>query len=187
MFSGLPDQFEVKTIKQEVPCKNDPRNRFVSKNEGVSRVQLRVKRSKICSREYDAFTRAMKETKRNSDKEKEEFERIRKVNNDLHCRNASGKGRLLLTKAAALEVIGDNVEEVDTEHGNEEVKITLVQKVETKTLIVQQGGNRTKGQEIMTVFTKTGLETQDLDDSYKEEQDMVCSSQEPGRGCTQTQ
>ena len=63
----------------------------------------------------------------------------------------------MLTKASKLEIIGDNIEEYDDEHGNEKVRITLVQKVETKTYLVQQGKNRRKDQEILTVFTKHKL------------------------------
>ena len=63
----------------------------------------------------------------------------------------------MLTKASKMNIIGDNIEENDEEHGNEKVRITLVQKVETKTFLVQQGMNRRKGQEIMTVYTKKGL------------------------------
>ena len=128
----------------------------------------------------------MKEMSRNFDAENDYFQEIRMRNNELSVKNASDPGRLLLTQAAALEAIGDNVEGIDAEHGEEGVRITLVQKIETKSYIVQQGRNRVQGQEIMTVYTKTGVEIDDMKSKeFKGEfgQPKVCSNQGTGTGC----
>ena len=83
----------------------------------------------------------------------------------------------MLTKAAAINVIGDSVEDVDEENGNENVKITLVQRTETKTYVVQQGRNHRKGQEILTVFTRAELKQPDR-------RNQVFSDPEAGEGCS---
>ena len=89
MFSNIPGEFYVKKISQVVPCKTNMKKRFVSLNEGFSRVQLKQKRSETCSGEYDAYVKAVKEMNRNFDAENDEFQGIRMRNNELNVKNAS--------------------------------------------------------------------------------------------------
>ena len=57
--------------------------------------------------------------------------------------------------------IGDNVETVDEENGGEKVKITMVQRIESRLYVVHQGKNRRRGQEILTVYTREELQHED--------------------------
>ena len=67
----------------------------------------------------------------------------------------------MVTKAAAITEIGDNVEAVDEENSKERVKITMVQRLESRLYVVHQGMNRRRGQEILTVYTREELQHED--------------------------
>ena len=130
--------------------------RLKAKKEGYVRVDLKEKRSKMCKKEHSYYQKACKEVDRELEDEKDEFMKLLRENEDINVRNTQNQGRLFLVKAAALEHIGEVHEERDYEHGNEVVRATLVQKVETKTVLIEQGTNKT-GQEIMTAFSRTSL------------------------------
>ena len=111
----------------------------------------------MCKKEYNYYQKACKEVDREPEDEKDEFMKMLRENEDINVRNAQNQGRLFLVKAAALEHIGEVHKERDHEHGNEVVRATLVQKVETKTFLIEQGNNTKTGQEIMTAFSRTCL------------------------------
>ena len=50
------------------------------------------------------------------------------------------------------------METIDEEHGGERVKITMVQRIESKLYVLDQGANRTHGKEMLTVYTRDELE-----------------------------
>ena len=175
MFTGVPESFITKEVKQVVPCKHNSRKRFYGKKEGFTRAQLHEKRSGTYRREYEQFTKAMKEVDRDCDEEKRDFDYIKNKNDVINEKNASTRGRLLVSKAAAIKVIGDSVEAIDEENGKEKVKITMVRSIETRTFIVHQGRNNRQGQEILTVFTREEI-------NHKEDKPQVFSNPVAGDG-----
>ena len=90
-----------------------------------------------------------------------DFAYIKTRNDTINALNATTRGRLLVTRAAAMTEIGDCVEAVDEENGKEKVKITMVQRLESKLYVVHQGVNRRRGQEILTVYTREELQHED--------------------------
>ena len=104
-----------------------------------------------------------------------DFDYIMNRNEAINEKNASTKGRLLLSKAAAVTVIGDSVEAIDEENGRENIKLTLVRSTETRTFIVHQGKNTRPGQEILTVFSREEIK-------HKEDRPQVLSNPVAGDG-----
>ena len=72
-------------------------------------------------------------------------------------KNFHDPGRFFLLKAAEMETVGDCHEEVDLAEGEASLKATLVQKVVTKTFVVDQGKDTVRGKQIMREFSKTTL------------------------------
>ena len=64
----------------------------------------------------------------------------------------------MVTRASEMTEIGDCIEATDEENGGEKVKITMVQRIETKLYVVNQGANRKRGQEVLTVYSREELQ-----------------------------
>ena len=79
MFTELPDRFVVKEVRQVVPCKGNIRKRLCASKEGFTRVQFCEKRSKVCGKEYEQYTQAVKEMDRDFFEEEREFDYINKI------------------------------------------------------------------------------------------------------------
>ena len=137
---------------------HDPRKRFYGKKEGFTRAQLHEKRSGSNKKEHDDYLRAMREVDRDVNEEERYFNYIKATNDGINEKNASTRGRFLVSRAAAIKDIGDSVEDIDQENGKEKVKITMVGRIETRTYVVNQGQNNRKGQEILTVFTREEIQ-----------------------------
>ena len=105
--------------------------------------------------------KAMKEVNRIRGEDERDFDYAKNRNDAIIAKNASTRGRLMVTQAANMTEIGDDVETIDEENGGGKVKITMVQRVESRLYVVDQGENRTHGQEILTVYTKEELEHED--------------------------
>ena len=161
MFSGVPAHFLTRVVRQVVPCKQDMAKRFTSKKVGFTRAQLHAKKSGACTKEFDQFTRAMRVMERVKGEDERDFAYIKTRNDTINEKNASTRGRLMVTRAAAVTEIGDSVEAFDEDNNNTKVKITMVQRIESRLYVVQQGANRQRGQEILTVYSREELEHED--------------------------
>ena len=58
---------------------------------------------------------------------------------------------------AEIEVVGEGYEEKDIDEGEAKLKATLVDRMDIKTYVVDQGEDTTEGKQIMRVFTRTVL------------------------------
>ena len=175
MLTGVPENLITKEVRQVVPCMKNPRKRFFGKKVGFTRAQLHEKRSGSYKKEHEAFLKAMREVDRDLDEEERDFNYIKNKNDVINEKNASTRGRFLVSRAAAIKAIGDSVEAIDEENGKEEVKITMVGSIETRTYVVNQGRNNRPGQEILTVFSREEVQ-------HKFEEPRALSS--PVAGCS---
>ena len=127
------------------------------KREGKQRIELKKKRSGRCESEFKYYKKACEEIARNMNKELEDFKDMVERNAEMRMKNVQDPGRLFLRKAAELETVGDHHEEGDLEEGEASLRATLVQKVVTKTFLVDQGKDTMPGKQIMREFSKTTM------------------------------
>ena len=173
MFTGVPQNFITRKVKQVVPCKENDRRRYVGKKVGFSRAQLHEKRAGTYKKEHGEYIKALVKVDRDLNEEGRDFDYISAKNEGINQTNASTRGRLLVSKASRIKEIGDYIDDIDVANGNQSVKITMVGFTETKTYVVDQGQHNQQGQEILTVFTKEEIK-------YKQEDERVTSGPAPG-------
>ena len=175
MFTGVPENLITRRVRQVVPYKEDDSKRYLGKKVGFSRAQLHEKRAGTYKKEHGEYIRALMKVDRDTNEEERDFNYITAKNEGINETNASTRGRFLVSRAAGIKVIGDYVEDIDLENGNEKVKITMVGCTETRTYVVNQGKNNRAGQEILTVFTREEIQR-------KPEEPEASSS--PAAGCS---
>ena len=165
MFTGVPKTFLTRVTRQIVHSGLNPGKRCRSKRVGYTRAQLHAKKSGQCKQDFRKFMKALEEVDTTMGEVERDFDYIKNRNRAINAKNASTRGRLIIARAANLTEIGDNVETYDDENGGGRVRITLVQKIESKLCVVDQGANRTHGKEVLTIYTRDELETEDDDDT----------------------
>ena len=158
MFTGVPKTFKTRVTRQIVHCKQNPAKRCRSKRVGYTRAQLQAKRSGQCKKEFRQFSKALEKVDIIEGEIERDFDYIKTRNDAIIAKNTSTRGRLIIARAANLTEIGDSVEALDEENGGGKVKITMVQRIESKLYLVDQGANRTHGREVLTVYTRDELE-----------------------------
>ena len=165
MFTGVPKTFMTKVTRQIVHSRLNPGKRCRSKRVGYTRAQLHAKKSGQCKQEFRKFMKALEEVDTTMGEVERDFDYIKTRNRAINAKNASTRGRLIIARAANMTEIGDSVETYDDENGGGRVRITMVQKIESKLCVVDQGANRTHGKEVLTIYTRDELETEDDDDT----------------------
>ena len=163
MFTGVPKTFMTRVTRQIVHSGQTPGKRCRSKRVGYTRAQLHAKKSGQCKKEFRMFMKALEEVDTVVGEVERDFNYIKTRNKSINTKNASTRGRLIIAQAANLTEIGDNVETYDDDNGGGRVRITLAQKIESKLYVVDQGANRTHGKEVLTVYTRDELETEEDD------------------------
>ena len=169
MFTGVPKTFKTRVIRQIVRCKQDRAKRCRSKRVGYTRAQLQAKKSGQCKKEFRQFSKALENVDIIEGEIERDFEYIKTRNDAIIAKNTSTRGRLIIARAANMTEIGDSVEALDEENGGGKVKITMVQRIESKLYLVDQGANRTHGREVLTVYTRDELE-------HEKDEEMAPSS-----------
>ena len=164
MFTAVPKTFLTRTIRQIVHCKHNPGKRCRSKRVGYTRAQLHAKKSGQCKKEFKMFMKALEEADIAEGEVEKDYDYITARNEAINAKNASTRGRFMIAHAANMTEIGDSVETHDDENGGGRVRITMVQRLESKLYVVDQGANRTHGKEVLTVYTRDELEHSDNDD-----------------------
>ena len=161
MFTGVPKTFLTRVTRQIVHCKHNPGKRCRSKRVGYTRAQLQAKKSGQCKKEFRQFMKALEKVDIVKGEVERDFDYIKTRNEAIIAKNASTRGRLIVARAANMTEIGDSVETYDEENGGGRVRITMVQRIESKLFVVDQGANRTHGKEVLTIFTRDELEHDD--------------------------
>ena len=164
MFTGVPKTFLTRVIRQIVHSKHNPGKRCRSKRVGYTRAQLHAKKSGQCKKEFKMFMKALEETDITKGEIEKDYDYITARNEAINAKNASTRGRFMIAHAANMTEIGDSVDTYDDENGGGRVRITMVQRLESKLYVVDQGANRTHGKEVLTVYTRDELEHSDNDD-----------------------
>ena len=164
MFTSVPKTFKTRVIRQIVQSKHNPGKRCRSKRVGYTRAQLYAKRSGQDKKEFKMFMKAQEETDIIKGEVEKDYDYITARNEAINAKNASTRGRFMIAHAAKMTEIGDSVETFDEENGGGRVRITMVQRLESKLYTVDQGANRTPGKEVLTVYTRDELEHSDNDD-----------------------
>ena len=114
-------------------------------------------------KEHEEYIKALEKVDRDQNDEEREFNYISAKNEGINQTNASTRGRLLVSRAARIKEIGDYIDDIDVANGNQSVKITMVGFKETRTYVVDQGPHNQQGQEILTVFTREGIQRKQED------------------------
>ena len=161
LFTGMPKTFKTRVTRQIVHSKYNPGKRCRSKRIGYTRAQLQAKKSGQDKKEFRQFTKALEEVDIIEGEVERDYDYITTRNEAIIAKNASTRGRLIVARAANLTEIGDSVETYDEENGGGRVRITMVQRTESKLFVVDQGANRTHGKEVLTIFTRDELEHDD--------------------------
>ena len=131
--------------------------RLKGKRVKKQRVELKKKRSGICTKEHEIFMKACEAVLIDVTEEikviRENHEKVMKIEK----KNKDDRGKKYLLKVSQIEGVGESYEEKEQDEGEAKLKATLIETVEVKTYDIDQGEDSTCGKQIMLVYTKTGL------------------------------
>ena len=109
----LTQVFETEEVKATVPIATLPGMRLNGKRMRTQRVELKRKRSGICTREHETFMTACKAVPINVTEEIKDIRENHEKSLKIRMKNSEDRGRRYLLKVAEIEVVGESYEEKD--------------------------------------------------------------------------